>query len=402
MSIIKRFRELTFKDFLSIFYLIPALFLSLFFYKRNKNLILICEDENGARDNGYWLFKYICQNSPNQRVAYVINKSSPDYKKVQDLGEVIQWGSLQHWIYYLSANINVSTQKGGKPNAAIFYFLEVVLKVLKNKRVFLQHGIIINDSKWLHYEQTQMRTFICGAEPEYRAVIESFGYPEDNVKYFGLARFDNLHNFSVDKKKILLIPSWREWLVRKVDAYYEFKEDQNFISSEYYNEWNDFLSNKDLILFLEENNLELYFYPHRNLQDFLYLFERKSNNIIFADWKKYDIQDLLKESAFMITDYSSVFMDFAYMKKPMVFYQFDHEKFRKGQYGEGYFNYSRDGFGEVIYEDVQKIISVIKNSYANNFVLDIEYEKRLNNFFILHDQYNCKRTYEYLKHLLLE
>ena len=41
----------------------------------------------------------------------------------------------------------------------------------------------------------------------------------------------------------------------------------------------------------------------------------------------------------MITDYSSVFFDFSYMRKPVIFYQFDEKKFRKAQYAEGYFSY---------------------------------------------------------------
>ena len=36
-----------------------------------------------------------------------------------------------------------------------------------------------------------------------------------------------------------------------------------------------------------------------------------------------DINDLYILSDVIITDYSSVFMDFVYMKKPVVFYQFD-------------------------------------------------------------------------------
>ena len=51
------------------------------------------------------------------------------------------------------------------------------------------------------------------------------------------------------------------------------------------------------------------------MQNNLQEFQTSSDNIILADWKNYDIQELLKESAFLITDYSSVFMDFAYMRK---------------------------------------------------------------------------------------
>lgn len=399
IKFLKRFRELKISDIKAIFILPLAYIVSLFYRGKNKQLILICESENEARDNGYWLFKYIRDNYPCQDVAYVINFNSPDYQKVKQLGHCIQYASFKHWVYYLSANINTSSQKGGKPNAAVFYVLEV-FGILKNKRVFLQHGITISDAKWLYYQNTKLTGFICGAKPEYDAVLSTFGYPPENVQYIGFTRFDQLHLISVNKAQILLMPSWREWLVTKTDAYYEFNESQNFCMSQYYRCWNEFLTNETLIHFLEENNLTLIFYPHRNLQDYLLLFEKKSENIIFASWKDYDIQDLLKISAHLITDYSSVFMDFAYMKKPMSFYQFDHEKFRKGQYQQGYFDYVKDGFGKVIFDSADNVVKDIIESYQRGFNINSEYLSRVNQFFPLYDNKNSERTYQYLKGLL--
>ena len=82
--------------------------------RKRKDMWLICEDYNEARDNGYWLYRYIRQNHKEQDVVYAINKKSVDYKKVVGLGEVIQYGSFKHWIYYLAASKNISSQKGGK------------------------------------------------------------------------------------------------------------------------------------------------------------------------------------------------------------------------------------------------------------------------------------------------
>ena len=98
---------------------------------------------------------------------YVIDSASTEAARVQALGgEVIQWGGLRHWAYYLAAEYNVSSQKDGKPNAAVCYLLEVY-GILKNRRAFLQHGIIHNDNEFLHYENTRMGLFVCGARPEY-------------------------------------------------------------------------------------------------------------------------------------------------------------------------------------------------------------------------------------------
>ena len=385
-------------DIIALVFVFPVAFIcSLFYRSKNKDLILICESENEARDNGYFLFKYIGENHPEQHVAYAIKLNSPDALKVTSLGECIEYGSFKHWIYYLSAGVNVSTQKGGKPNAAVFYLLEGY-GIIKNKRLFLQHGITISEAKWLYYENTKMTGFVCGAKPEYEEIKERYGYPEGSVRYLGFPRFDNLHNLNVKKNQILLMPSWREWLVLNTPARQKFGEGEDFVKTEYYTKWNEFLSNELLIQFLEENQLQLIFYPHRNIQPYLNLFTRTSDNIKFASWKEQDIQQLLKESALLITDYSSVFMDFSYMKKPVIFYQFDYDKFREAQYAEGYYDY-KDGFGPV-FENITDLVESIKEYYREDFTMKTEYLSKVEEFFPLYDNNNSERNYLFTKELL--
>ena len=50
----------------------------------------------------------------------------------------------------------------------------------------------------------------------------------------------------------------------------------------------------------------------------------------------------------MITDYSSVAFEMAYLKKAVLYYQFDEEEFFSGKHWQkGYFDYRKDGFGAV-------------------------------------------------------
>ena len=394
----EKLRLISIKDIISLFFIFPiAYFLSLFYRNRNKNLILICESEKEARDNGYWLFKYIRENHPEENVIYVIDLKSPDAHKVKELGECIQYWSLRHWIYYLSAGVNVSTQKAGNPNAAVFNLMEVYLG-LKTNKVFLQHGITVSDAKWLYYENTKMRGFICGAEREYNVIEEKFGYPKGYVQYLGFPRFDNLHHNIVNNNQILVMPTWREWLNLNTKARNKFNEGSIFTESEYFKRWNEFLVNNDLKNFLEKNNLTLIFYPHRNMQKNLQDFQTSSDNIILADWKKYDIQELLKESAFLITDYSSVFMDFCYMRKPVLFYQFDYKKFREGQYEEGYYDY-KDGFGKSI-DTLDELISDIQKQFNNKWILEDRYKEKIEKFFRIYDNQNSKRVYSFIKEII--
>lgn len=397
-SLKEKLERVKFKDILSLGVCVCAIPQALMLKKKRPDMWLICEDYNEARDNGYWLFKYIRENQPKQDVVYAINRASVDYQKVKDLGEVIQYGSYKHWVYYLAANKNVSSQKGGKPNAAVCYLLEVY-GILKNTRAFLQHGVICNDMPWCYYENTKMRLFVCGALKEYNFIKETYGYPEGYVKYLGLTRFDGLHDFKVKKNQILVMPTWREWIATPTSKSKELDNDvSNFVSTDYYQHWNAVLNSKKIHQILEEKGLELVFYPHRNMQKYISEFTSDSKHITIADWKKYDVQELLKESALLITDLSSIFMDFGYMRKPMIYYQFDMEKFRKGQYQKGYFDYKRDGFGPVC-ETLEQLEDALEVLADRNLQIEEIYQQREEEFFPLWDTENCRRNYEAIKEI---
>lgn len=398
-SILTRIKMLKIEDFISFFKLLVSLPFVLFLCFRKKTIWLICESENEARDNGYWFFKYLCEHQPSINCIYAINYGSPDFGKVNKLGETCRYGSVKHWIYYLTAKYNISTQKSGKPNAAICYVLEVY-GILKNKRIFLQHGITYNDAEWLYYVNTKMRLFLCGAKPEYEYVSSKFGYPEGYVKYTGFCRFDNLINTkkSNKKRRIIVMPTWREWLVNKTEMTKEIQYDGNFLNTKYFKNWSLFINNKQLHSILEKKNIELIFFPHRNMQPFLSNFHCNCSNIIIGSWKKFDIQDLIINSDIMITDYSSVAFDFAYLKKPILFFQFDYDDFIKGQYKPGYFRFDNQNLGKVC-NDVESVCENLIDIIKNDFLLNEESKDYIESFFQICDNKNCERTFNAIKEI---
>ena len=50
----------------------------------NKKYWIICERGYDARDNGYHFYKYMKENHPEQKVYYIIDKNSADYRKVKE------------------------------------------------------------------------------------------------------------------------------------------------------------------------------------------------------------------------------------------------------------------------------------------------------------------------------
>lgn len=380
------------KDVLAVFrciFIAPFAFVAKIFI---RDFWLICEDENEARDNGYWLFKWIRENHPEQKVAYAINKQSVDFCKVKDLGKIISYGSCAHWFWYIVADKNISSQKGGKPNAAVCYFFEVVLGLRKNNRVFLQHGIIINLTEWLFYPNTKFAMFVTTGKPEYEFIKEKFGYPDGIVKLLGLCRFDNLLDAVTDQDLILVMPTWRNWLGRESTE----NAHLDFAQTEYCRKWNEFLQCKKVASALEENNKRMIFFPHRNMQKFIDFFHTDCDRIEIADRTKYDVQDLLKRAAVLITDYSSVFVDFAYMRKPVLFYQFDEKEFRAKQYAEGYLDYHNTVLGKWAGE-LNDLLPMIEELLSGQYkLLD---KDTVEKFFPYHDDRNCSRTYTAIKEM---
>lgn len=387
------------KDIIAFFQLLVSIPIAGLFkinlLSKKREIWLICEKRDEARDNGFALYKFIRENHPEINVYYAINKKSIDYKKIAQYGNIIEYGSVMHWIYYLVASKNISPHKDGKPNAAICYFIEVY-GIWKNKRVFLQHGVTLNDSEWIYYKNTKMRLFICGAYPEYQFVRDNFGYPEEYVQYLGFSRFDALHNIQPNPKQIVLMPTWRNWLGLETTKSYKFDDISDFKNTEYFQKYNELINDTKIMSFLEKNEITMYFFPHRNMQKFIDEFSTKSKFIVIAKHEEYDIQDMLKNSALMITDYSSVSIDFAYMKKPIIYYQFDKEKFRKGHLGKGFFDYENDGFGPVC-EEIDEVYKEITKAFIEGFKLSDSYVNKHSVFFKIYDDNNSKRIYEAIK-----
>jgi CDP-glycerol glycerophosphotransferase len=362
-------------------------------FYRNNDIWLISERPSDARDNGYFLFKYVRENHPEINAVYAIKKSSSDFRRIKELGNWVEFGGFKHYIYYLSAIVNISSHISvGKPGGTITSYLENK-GFIKTKKAFLQHGVIQNTPNFCLYQKSGADLFVCGAKPEYDFVLENFGYPKGNVQYLGLCRFDNLHNH-ISKKQILIMPTWRVWLKSE-----KVSMNNTFIDSDYFKNYNDLINNDYLINILETHNIDLIFYPHNDMQEFIDQFSTRSDNIVIANKTKYDLQQLLKESSLLVTDYSSVFFDFAYMKKPLMYFQFDKEDFYNRQYEQGYFDYEKHGFGPVYYK-LDNLIEGIDYYIQKDFSMDKEYKKRSNVFFPLYDKSNCKRNFNAIKQIV--
>lgn len=121
------------------------------------------------------------------------------------------------------------------------------------------------------------------------------------------------------------------------------------------------------------------------------------NEIIEVSTEALNYQEEFKKNALLITDYSSVAFDFAYLKKPVIYTQFDREAFFEGQvYSEGYWDYETMGLGPVC-KDYEGTVHEIIKSIERQCILEEKYLERIEGFYYKFDQNNCQRVFDAIR-----
>jgi len=329
---------------------------------QKKNIWLIGERKDTAQDNSYHLFQYIRSKHPEINAYYVIDKRSKDYERVKKFGNIINYGSLRHTFFLLvcSKSINSYLESANMYTGAYKKIIKFYPKWRTNHRVFLQHGVIgvsrVNHS--LHKNRSGYSLFIVSSQFEKEHVIKEFGYSDEEVVVSGLARWDALKDISKGNE-ILLMPTWRNWI----------KTPEQLKNSNYYHTYMSLLANKKLHDLLDRYDLRLTFYPHYKVQQLLGELPFFHDRIHIVRQGEETVQGLLKRHRLLITDYSTVSYDFAFMRKPVIFFQFDYAEFYSLHYNAGPINHKEELFGEVL-ETTEQLLDEM-----NRHILQKEFPK---------------------------
>lgn len=378
--------------FLILLSFLPGMILKLC----KRNIWLIAERENDAHDNSYWLFKYIRENHPEKDAYYCISFQCKDYKeRIAPLGNAIPYGSFRHHIYFWAAKKYISAHIGNGFPAPFMCRLFLMRGFYFFKVYFLQHGVTKNIPFYLMREENKIDVFIASSQREQEAIIRDLHYGPEQVVCTGMCRFDNLANAKVIPNRVLIMPTWRSWLHPEYGKSTESMV-EDIRNSNYYHNLMALFTNPRLVQFAKEHDLELIYFPHNQMQPFLDMFRENCPHITCASYAEYDVQQALMDSALLITDYSSIDFDFAYMKKPLIYFHADYEEFCEKHYPPGYFRYESDGFGPIC-QTADAVVDQLIQSYEQNFRMPDIYRQRVDSFFAFRDSENTKRNYAYIE-----
>ena len=353
-----------------------------------SNIWLITDKADRADDNGEAFFGYCMKNRKEIGCypVFAVGKNTPDYKRIKKIGPVVPYMSWMHKVSHLLACHTISAYSHNEISSPFYnygYYYSDMMQ--NNKIVFLQHGVTKDDvSKGLNRRLKNFSLFITSAEEEYDSILNyNYGYTEKHVALTGMPRYDRLYDKV--EKIVTIMPTWRRNLFGKYDAQTsKWELLPGFEESDYYKFYKGLLNHTELHRAAHKNGYKIQLLIHPVLFPYIELFDFDDRVKILDSSVVY--RDVFAESALLLTDYSSVAFDMAYLRKPVIYTHFD-----SNHYVEGYFNYETDGFGEVEYtleETIARIIEYMETSCQ----LKHEYCQRINKFFTYDDKENCDRV----------
>lgn len=371
---------------------------------KRKSLWIVSDRIMKADDNGEALFRYLMKNRPeNTDVIFAINKQSVDYERMTKVGRCVSAMSFEHKLLHLLCDLVVSSHADGVTRNPYLGHDDGLRDILSHQKyVFLQHGITKDDiSAWLNRYNQKIDGLITAAESECSSILSgNYYYNKEQIWLTGFPRYDRLYH---DERKIITaMPTWRRYLMKASDTktgVWTLPDD--FEDSNFYWFWNGLVNSNRLLSVLSEYGYTLQLLPHPTIQPHIRRFHKDSRvNFLSMD---YSYRKAYAESNLVITDYSSAVFDFAYLRKPIIYAQFDQEEFFAGEhvYTKGYFDYIRDGFGEVT-TSLDDTIDLIIDYVKNGCVMKEKYLNRANQFFAFDDKDNCKRVVDQINNLLSE
>lgn len=370
--------------------LFRLIYLITYYFMKNQEIWLFNDRPLYADDNGKYLFIYsimqndkIKRNSKEYKIKkyYVLDKNSKDFEDMEKLSpNILKFGSFKHkFLYMFAEKIITSHLAESFFNPFLGKNLRFYSGIINSNRYFLQHGVTMGDvSKLINKRLKFISLFSTISDMERNSIINGYyHFDEDIIQTLGFPRYDTLENKDL-KKQILVIPTWRM----------NIKTKEELLNSEYFLRLNNLLNNKKLLDFISENDYKIVFRPHPEVIEYIDLFEF-DDKVIISQNESY--QKLFNESSLLITDYSSVFFDFAYLKKPVIYYQYADEY----HYDKGYFDFKTNGFGDLI-DNEEDLINRIIEYIENDCKMENKYKERVDNFFKFRDQNNCKRVYDWI------
>lgn len=185
------------------------------------------------------------------------------------------------------------------------------------------------------------------------------GWETSKLIKCSLPRYDLIKKTNKRVRKIFIMFTWRLSFEHKPNSIY---------SSLFLKKLNELLNNKNLLDKLNANNIKLTLGLHHALLDIIKF--KPEFNINIADTNH--LIDEINSADLFITDYSSIFFDFAFRNVPIIFYRLDSQDFNLLDIDRNDIDNAKS-YDDVLYNicySLEEVIDKISHYINNNFQLE--------------------------------
>lgn len=360
---------------------------------------LLTERGDTAQDNGFRFFQWARKNAHGARVYYVLKRSSPAWHSIGNHRAVVPYGSVRHCLAMLHARVLVSSQDIDgymlPPSWDRREFRLFLAPRLAQRRVFLQHGVTCNGVSRQLASDVLGVDLLVTSSPKEHSYIESEARYGSELAQTGMPRFDSLHR--IESNRIVIMPTWRRYLV--LPSYTRVGKDPGtFSGSRYERFYSALLSSSRLESVLEKHDVFLTFAPHYEVARHFNDASSSSRRIEVVANSGTRVQEYIATARVLVTDYSSVMFDAAYLGTPVLQLPFDLEEFHERHYPRGWFD---NGGGEFwpVARTVDDAISELDRILSDGARTERQYRDHIEELFPLRDRQNSRRVYEAIQAL---
>lgn len=345
-------------------------------------------------DNGEYIYNYVSQlKDTGIVIRYLIQANTPDYERLRERGvEPLVWGEEETLVTVLLAEAILITHADafaftGFEKGLIPYICDLFNPV----NICIQHGLTVqNIANFQNRLLDNIQLYLCASPNEIENLSRPiYGYTDKGaLRLTGVARYDGLKN--KNQHQILITPTWRRSLALASKMGSKRGHSDAFRHSEYFKIYNSLINDPRLIMCAKKTGYKIIYLLHPVLSAQIDDFDQNDYVQMVAAADSADYEGLLTESSLMVTDYSGVQFDFAYMRKPILYY---HPKTLPPHFDESNaYVYETMAFGPLI-SSHEEIVGELCSYMKNGCIMKAEYVERADRFFAFRDFDNCERIY---------
>lgn len=367
--------------------------------KRGKHIWLYYDSTGVGKDNGYYQFIHDVKQNDGIERYYVTHDeyfAKSDAFNGVPSSHVILFGTKRHKFLYLQSEKVITAY------IEQYNYLPFDLNTYGHYRdinepeiIYLQHGVLhAHQPHKYSLEKLNIDREVVSTSYEIKNLIRNYHFQNEYFIPAGMPRYDYIDTDKTTReKRILMAPSWRQYLITASGKGDWFPEFDRFKASGFYKMLQEFLGSEELAALLEKYDytIDLKLHPIFGCYRECFLFANPRIRLAETNIKA-------EEYSIFISDYSSFTFDFVYLKRPVIYFFPDYDMFQAGLMSYRQLDIPlEEGFGPLT-QTASEAINALQAILENAGRPEPVFQQRMEDFFLSYDNGQCERIY----HALME